>query len=199
MLGPILRSLPAVAVLISIGFVSAAPVAWPADAGGSGNTYDVIVTGLIPWSTARQQAEFLTLGTLRGRLATINSAAENEFLASTFGDLIRAKWLGGFQPPGSPEPAGNWQWITGEPFVYTNWAPTEPNNSGGSEDSLCFATAGGFAPGIWNDLNGVTPPDTFVTGYVVEYVPEPSSLALLACGLLSLWIRTRRNPRPVIV
>lgn len=173
----------------------AAPVQWPISTGGNGNFYDVIVTGSMPWSSARDQAESLTIGSLPGRLATINSSVENAFLATEFGDAIRAKWLGGFQPPGSPEPAGNWQWITGEAFAFTNWAPTEPNNSGGRENHLCFATAGGFAPGIWNDLDGVSPPSGFVNGFVVEFVPEPSGWILALGGMIvaiaSRYVRSR--------
>ena len=34
-----------------------------------------------------------------------------------------------YQPPGSPEPAGGWIWVSGEPVTYTNWIAGEPNNN----------------------------------------------------------------------
>ena len=180
--------------LIALTFLAAAslaqpatavPVQWSIASGGNGHYYDVIDSGYnIPWPTAESQAAAMSFAGLPGHLATVTSQQENDFIANTFGDLIRGTWLGGFQPPGSPEPAGGWQWITGEPFVYTNWEPGEPNNSGGNEDAMDFATASIRAPGVWNDLNGESPPATFVHGYVVEFerVPEPATLVLAVIG-----------------
>lgn len=73
---------------------------------------------------------------MSGHLATITSAAENQFVSS-IGDL-RLYWLGGYQPPGSQEPAGGWTWITGEPFAFNNWDVTEPNNVDGVEFSIQY-------------------------------------------------------------
>jgi len=64
---------------------------------------------------------------VHGHLATITSSAENAFISTQLGTTQFA-WLGGEQPPGSLEPDGGWQWITGEPWVYTNWDIGEPNN-----------------------------------------------------------------------
>jgi hypothetical protein len=179
--------------------MSAAPIRWSAAQGGNGHWYDVVRTDDgIPWATARDAAANSTLNGFQGYLATVTSQAENDFLVDTFADAIRGTWLGGFQPLGNIEPTGGWQWITGEPFIYTNWAPGEPNNSGGSENNLDFATAGSSVLGVWNDLNGVTPPATFVGGYVVEYVPElPSSLliALAAVCFSGIGMYKRLNTR----
>ena len=71
-------------------------------------------------------------------------------------------WLGGFQPDGSAEPNGGWQWITGEPWDYTNWDSPEPNeyaNSG--EDKLQI-----YANGYWNDISHTA---LNTGGYIVEY------------------------------
>ena len=32
-------------------------------------------------------------------------------------------WLGGYQQHPTTEPGGGWAWVTGEPWVYTNWSP----------------------------------------------------------------------------
>ena len=107
-----------------------------------------------------------------GWLADIQSAAENDFVFSLLtsdmwylemGDGAGlGPWLGGFQPEGSPEPAGNWQWVTGSLFTdangsfigYTNWYPGQPRNhyqienSGPTEDALHY-----YADGPrWQDL-----------------------------------------------
>ncbi len=60
-----------------------------------------------------------------GHLATVTSAEENAFIVDMTNSYNH--WLGGYQPAGSDEPAGNWQWVTGEPWIYANW------NSGGTE------------------------------------------------------------------
>ena len=70
-------------------------------------------------------------------------------------------------------------------MTYTNWFPGEPNNAGTLPD---FAYIGRFAGGAWNDTNNVDAPRG-----VVEIVPEPAALSLLACGALPLISRGRRS------
>jgi hypothetical protein len=41
---------------------------------------------------------------------------------------------------------GNWLWMSGEPKIYSNWRPGEPNNGGENED--CVVTR---PDGLWND------------------------------------------------
>ena len=118
-----------------------------------------VVTNGITWSNARTAAVISG-----GYLATIISAEENAFVYSlassnsagwylnSFNCAI-GPWLGGFQPDGSPEPAGGFTWVTGDPFVYNNWYPGEPNNSGGVESLLHLFTCGGAPTGpFWNDV-----------------------------------------------
>ena len=42
-------------------------------------------------------------------------------------------WIGGRQAPSGPGPNDNWGWVTGEPWVYTDWLPLEPNDWSGDE------------------------------------------------------------------
>jgi len=128
----------------------------------NGHYYEVITEG-INWDDAKTAAESRIFKGLKGYLATITSQDESDFIAG-FLPFGASYWIGGFQPPGSPEPDGNWQWITGESFDYTNWDAEEPNETGykgENEDRLEFH-------GEWNDLRG----SHILPGYVVEYEPS---------------------------
>src|SRR5689334_8997204 len=64
---------------------------------------------------------------LGGHLVTIQDADENAWIRSTFGLVdspSRNLWLGLTDEALD----GVWTWVTGEPFLYANWAPNEPNN-----------------------------------------------------------------------
>lgn len=151
---------------------------WTVSASGNGHYYETVVTnGPISWSAAS-----LTATNRGGYLATITSSSENAFvfaLAKADTDLWLQSggnwwgpWLGGVQPAGSPEPSGGWQWITGEPFTYSNWSPGQPNNSGGNENRVEFGGQSTIA-GTWNDAGDTT--SALVRGFVIEYdtLPQP--------------------------
>ncbi len=149
------------ATLLCSQLLFAQPVYWDPAQGGNGHYYEVVVVpGGINFWEARLQAS-----ARGGRLASINSAAENEFVHAlaaantnawwTDGTTTHGPWLGGFQADGSPEPTGGWGWIGGEPFSYTNWANGQPDNWANSENALHFWALGAnnFAA-TWNDING---------------------------------------------
>lgn len=157
----------------------------------NGHYYQLFST-LRTWDNARWAAE-----QMGGYLATITSPAENSFVTSLLPDGFNA-WLGGFQPAGSPEPAGNWQWVTGEAFSYVNWNTGEPNNGVGwgvtDESALEIYGITTDQLGKWNDVR----PNVETYGYVVEFdstppgIPEPEappvpdtcgSIGLLCLGL----------------
>jgi hypothetical protein len=84
---------------------------------------------------------------------------------------------------GSPEPGGGWQWVTGEPWGFTNWNAGKPNDLGGNEDCLTIYTkyaAANEPPGTWNDV-----PGDYRYVFVIEYSPEPATLLLLVLGGLA--------------
>jgi hypothetical protein len=154
----------------------------PLQYAATGHYYEVVqVPEGIDWQSASDAAQ-----AKGGHLATIGSYGENAFVFTLAtlspgywtpgqGTTSVGPWLGGFQPDGSPEPSGNWQWVTGEAFTYTNWSSGEPNNSyhGGYENRLHYGPA---VEWTWNDLyaNDELAPH----GYIVEYpsAPAPSPL-----------------------
>lgn len=150
------------------------------------------------WDEASAMAESSTHLGVQGHLATITSAEENEFVADLCDaiGLNSGYWLGGYQPENSLEPEGDWRWVTGEPWGYTNWKAGEPNDAGtfGVEDHLGFVGASGHALlGQWNDVYRGLNPDRFWSSYVVEYpVPEPATLSLLIVGGLAMVQRKRK-------
>jgi len=145
---------------------------WTQRLGGNGHFYEAVATSGIVWSNAS-----LAATNRGGYLATITSAQENQLVFELIRDntnlwVIRPStdswgpWIGGVQPPGSPEPAGGWSWLTGEPFAYQHWNAGEPNNSGGAEDRIIFL--GNKAPfgDVWNDTSAA---NSTIRSYVVEY------------------------------
>ena len=115
-------------------------VQWRVEDGGNGHWYRFIPVNLIgSWSSANEAA-----GQVGGHLATITAPAELGFVELLSACVGCPGWgpswaIGGIQNQASPtyaEPAGGWQWVTGENWSWSPWAPGEPNNSGGSEDFL---------------------------------------------------------------
>jgi hypothetical protein len=150
----------------------------------NGHNYQIVHTpGRVTWEAANAGA--LARG---GHLATIGSAAENAFIAALAGaDATlwqideagngQGPWIGGLQAGGAAEPAGGWGWVTGEPFVYTNWAVGEPNNLNGIEHHLQIFGKGTLTGPYWNDILHDTPVGGL--GYVVEYEQGPGCVAIV--------------------
>lgn len=162
----------------------------------NGHYYEVVYAAK-SWNDADIAARSRSYNGSSGYLVTITSAAENLFLTSTFtSNGLHYCWTGGLQLPSSTEPAGGWAWANGEAFVFQNWWPGEPTNTGGAEDRLIF-DHGVIANGKgWNDLNGVYSS----LGYVVEYdgtsgpvVPEPASLSIFGLGVVGFAFARRRK------
>jgi hypothetical protein len=93
------------------------------------------------WTEARSHCK-----SLGGYLVTVTSKEEQKFL---FNQILRYSkkdiWAGATDK----DEAGNWKWITGEKFDYTNWKRGEPNNENGIEDCLEFRWRAFFK---WNDV-----------------------------------------------
>ncbi len=149
------------------------PVQWKVSDGGNGHYYQaVLVSGGISWDNAKTAAE-----DAGGHLATIASTDENSFVYNLVSKHPEwnnniGPWLGGFQPTNSPEPGGNWRWVTGESFNYSNWRGGEPNDAS-TEDSLHY-----LGTGTWNDLLHADGPYYTITGYVLEIENIPYAFTL---------------------
>lgn len=118
---------------------------------------------------------------LGGHLATINDAAENAWINANFmapNPSIIA-WIGLHDS----DLNGTWEWSSGEPVTYLNWAPGEPNFDHVHVD-LFSQNSGNI--GQWNNA-----PHWEVIYGIVE-VPEPSVAALGVIALLGC-AATRRG------
>ncbi|MDJ1174874.1 SBBP repeat-containing protein [Roseofilum capinflatum] len=94
------------------------------------------------WLGAQEQAQ-----ALGGNLVGINSQAENDWLVDTFGNIPFSIGLTDSEIYGQEE--GDFAWVNGDEFDYTNWKPGEPNNIiAGNED---FAAINQHVIGQWND------------------------------------------------
>lgn len=167
---------------------------------GNGHFYEV-VPDLVRWSDARAAADAMTHPTLGwpGHLVTITTPQENAFVATLLPIANEGYHLGALQPAGSAEPNGEWGWVNGEPWAYTNWVPGEPNDGlpnqpNGPEDFLSMYGGDASVRGLWNDIPD--PGDTYFSKYVVEYeaIPLPATLPA-GIALLGAFGLARRRLR----
>lgn len=111
----------------------------------NGHTYHLL--GSFGWTAAEALA--LTLG---GHLVTINDQTENDWVIANFGqypsgtdnDLLLGLHDSNLE--------GSFEWSSGEPLTFTDWAPGEPDDSGGGEDYARIESATGS--GQWGDYSG---------------------------------------------
>ena len=110
--------------------------------GPSGHSYSL----LDPMNWTAGEAAAVAMG---GHLATVNDAAENEFLRAQilgFDGADRRGWIG-LTDDGHE---GTFTWTSGEPLIYTNWNGGEPNNTSGTGGPENFVEMFG-SNGQWND------------------------------------------------
>ncbi len=150
-----------------------------------------------------------------GYLACPTSEAENNFVFSLVSDekffwrfpksngnarmehyeIMIGPWLGGYQPLGAAEPAGEWSWLSGEKWEWNNWAANlddgvidkdprpsgQPNNVGNSplgqrimgysEMNVPVPTWGDYMDNTGAYGMGRTPGKSH--GFVIEYDRKP--------------------------
>jgi hypothetical protein len=160
-------------------------VAPPVQFAGNGHYYEAVASSLNFWSAVAAASARSYGSCTSAHLATITSAEEDYFVARVYNDG-GAWWIGGYQPPDAPEPAGDWRWVTGEPFVYTNWRNSgEPNNSGpfGNEDAMYMNSGDGPVGGAFVDFSEQLGYE--LGGYIVEYEGCSQPNAAPGVGALS--------------
>ncbi len=156
----------------------------------NGHFYQFVENNNVKWIDARNTADGLNYFGIKGYLATITSATEQQFIDAR---IQGNGWIGA----SDEVTEGDWKWVTGpengQSFwsggvngsrvndSYTNWDDGrigEPNDSGATGedyghvigDSRILKADGTPALGRWNDLSNDRPIDEFTPkGYIVEY------------------------------
>jgi hypothetical protein len=132
-------------------------VQWSTAEGGNGHWYGLaqLPGSTVSWTDAVQAATRIGAN---AELASLNTEAEHDFVKSHLMEtsFTSRAWLGGFL-----DEFGWWSWLNGESIGFTNWAPGEPNNAGGTEDKLMI-----YRDGNWNDAN--TNDGWGSNGYLIE-------------------------------
>ncbi len=215
--------LVAVAALASIGSAAKAETWALGDwhLAGDGNYYSVqkITGDSTGWLIAKGQAAALT-GPTGGpvTLASITSADIDAFVFAgvdtpTYWSLDVAgnnegPNLGGYQTDKNAEPAGDWAWVNGDAFAYTQWNPSEPSNQSNDEDFMTLFATGNGRTGNWNDISSAASPmgtQGAVAYYIAEAkatvtaaVPEPQAWALMISGFAGIGATLRRRRSRVV-
>jgi hypothetical protein len=172
-------------ILTGVCSVNASPVEYS----GNGHYYEYINFNVpyVSWQDARDAAASLEYNGMVGHLATIADAGENDLIAGLAYNRI------GYLGASDAEVEGDWQWITGELWSYTHWAPDEPNNCCSAswndfagEDYLTLGHPV-FGSDLWNDVYQIldgSSRGTMAQGYFAEYeastafVPVPQAFWL---------------------
>jgi len=202
-------------IILLFGFGASIPArAVPLQFGS--NFYEFVSADFISWQSAKTSAESSVFMGSAGYLATITSAAENDFIANHFAtfSVFSGAWIGG-----QVSSSGVGTWATGPEAgqvfsqgglavsgAYANWGGIEPNSPPDNKPSAAYMNVGSaFAPnflitGEWADADyGIASSGDPIRGYIVEYsgvsVPVTSTQWLLGIGLLPLIWRSPRKLR----
>ena len=124
----------------------------------NGHYYEFIDHYDITWTDAKTAAENSTYKGIPGHLVTITSESENDFISELVPDNYYLIWMG----LSDEDTEGQYKWVTGEPFVYSNWDVSQPDNHNGNEDYVQFRVYSDK----WNDTTNYT---SYTNGYIIEY------------------------------
>ncbi len=188
-----IRSILALHIGIAVwsSSIHSASVQWEVADGGNGHFYEAFT--VLPgtdWNDISAAVEAMGGG---WHLATITSAEENSFIF----DLVSGKpefWFcctaGTINGPylGAKRGTSGFEWVTGEPFSYTNWASREPFGNG---QNIAFWGPSGAENSLWNDIGPIRGD---IISYVAETsVPIPAAIWLFGSSLLGLIGISRRT------
>jgi flagellin len=136
----------------------------------SGKEYQVVY-GTFTWHQAKSDAE-----SRGGYLATITSQTELDYIVSQLPDYaskIAKAWLGGTDE----NVEGQWEWVTGEPWVFTKWYTAQPD--GGTAQNYLWSGGLDYDGSAWDDLQNATVPNSYILEKDDIAVPVNSYLSLL--------------------
>ena len=126
-----------------------------------------IISGIRTWQEAYESA--ISWG---GHLATFETEEDWNMALDSLGprglDIYRGLWIGGIKN----EQTNEWEWITGEPLVFNQWAPGSPREAGGS-GKLAVGGGFGFNPFLWDEV----PSRGVRDAYIIEkgFLTDPNS------------------------
>ena len=109
-----------------------------------GHTY-AETRATLTWVSARDLAVAHS-----GHLVTITSAAESQFIEANYHNEPAPwppKWIG----MSDRTSEGNWVWVSGEPYVFTHWAESQPDDAGSAGEDCGELFDLSELRGIWND------------------------------------------------
>ena len=118
-------------------------VQWKVSDGGNGHWYRRIDTPT-RWRDADTFCRYAG-----GHLLTPTSSAEQHWAWEALALNGANCWIGGSQLPNTCEPGCGWSWITGEPWVYTNWWSVAPDDNRVNGDENCLIAN---SVGLWDDV-----------------------------------------------
>lgn len=190
-----------VVLLVVFGFSTAASagiLVGPISNPSNGHNYYLLDATLwTPSGFAASEAEAVSLG---GHLVTINDAAEDQWVFSTFAPFLAT--TPGILGIGLNDlvTEGDYVWTSGAAVSYLNWdpyphPPIGPQPDGDPDDVVGIAV-GFFTPGRWHDFNTIdddVPPASVYAVVEVTSVPEPSTLVHSVCGAIALALACRRR------
>ena len=157
---------------------------WDVPSGGNGHHYELVPTS-VTWFVANAAANSSSFYGVQGHLVTVTSQAEMDFIVNTFPTpSFFGPWMGLHDPQGD----NTFEWVTGEPLVYTNWEPITGEPSTLTEQCGHWFLPTIFGPDTWNDSNC-----TISLAYIIEYdtippvlIPTLGEWGLISLGLLFL-------------
>jgi hypothetical protein len=146
----------------------------------------------------------MTFNGVSGHLATVTSAAENNFLLGLPPTILTTQgaWIGG-----AVDASNTAQWATGpeagQLFSFSNFGTGQPDDGPSNVYVNIGAAVAGLLTGQWADAaGGLSGAGNQIAGYFVEYqnigkVPLPAALPFMMTGLAGFGLlgwRRRRMP-----
>ena len=148
------------------------PVEWKKADGGNGHWYQRVNDAGLSWQTARDNS--LARG---GHLATLTTSDENIFISSLFPSIATGPgyWFGGVKV------AGEWTWVTGEPWDFVSWGSSADgcNDQPDGRDATDIYCIDSTGIARWSDDYLQWPN---AAGYVIEWSADCNSDGIVDYG-----------------